>query len=81
MKLLKAQRTLIAYAFSLFALCSYACWYNTHYYNDYIFAINTGVHVPSVEIVDEGFTRHLTYTVTNNIVVDLPLTVAVKLVT
>lgn len=59
-----------------------ACWYQKTNYNDYIFSINNiERHTSLVKTIEAGSQRvnSITYTVVNNMVVDFPLTVIMKL--
>lgn len=64
------------------ALQAAACWYQKTNYNDYIFSINNiERHTSLVKTIEAGSQKvnSITYTVVNNMVVDFPLTVTMKL--
>ena len=64
----------------LATMSTLACWYQRINYNDYIYAINTYErHVIETESVNSKITKTI-YTVKNNQIVDLPMTVSMKLV-
>lgn len=59
---------------------AFGCWYKFYNYEDYIYSINNReVHAESIKITDKN-NKVVTYRVKNNMVVDFPLSVAVKLV-
>ena len=62
---------------------AFGCWYKFYNYEDYIYSINNReVHAESVKITDKTDKNNTvtTYKVKNNMVVDFPVSVAVKLV-
>lgn len=64
------------------ALQAVACWYQKTNYNDYIFSVNNVErHTSLVKTIETGSqkVKSITYTVVNNMVVDFPLTVIIKL--
>lgn len=58
-----------------------SCWYRYYNYEDYIFSVNNlETHIQSLNVKTASGKRTVTYTVKNNMVVDFPISVAVKLV-
>lgn len=59
---------------------AFGCWYKFYNYEDYIYSINNReVHTQQV-IVTDKLQNKVQYTVKNNMVVDFPISVSVKLV-
>lgn len=59
---------------------AFGCWYKFYNYQDYIYAINNReVHTQQVIVTDKSQNK-VQYTVKNNMVVDFPISVSVKLV-
>lgn len=72
------SKVFLAAAISLASLMSSACWYNMQYYNDYIFGINN--YENHVAATANDITPTTTdYVVKNNMVVDLPISISIKL--
>lgn len=68
--------------FSIFCLLSFttiACWFNRINYIDYIYGANDVEDIATYELINDGSTKYQRYIVTNNKVVDLPITAIVKL--
>lgn len=75
-KLLATLATIVLAATTVFG-----CWYNRISYNDYIFGVNKFErHVEATVTKDEDGKAKTTYHVKNNMVVDFPVTVTMKLV-
>ncbi len=67
-------------AIAAFTTTAFGCWYKFYNYEDYIYAINNReVHTEQV-IVSDTANKKIQYTVKNNMVVDFPVSVSVKLV-
>lgn len=75
------KKALSAIGAILLTLPALACWYKRINYIDYIYAVNGVKDVVTYEIVEDASknTTFQHYTVKNNTVVDLPITVDVKL--
>lgn len=56
-----------------------ACWYNFYNYEDYIFGVNNFERHSDVEFVTEDGKTTTRYNVKNNMVVDFPISVSMKL--
>ena len=57
---------------------AFACWYNTTYYNDYIYGINNYEnHTTAIANASNSSTTD--YVVKNNMIVDFPLSISMKL--
>jgi hypothetical protein len=56
-----------------------ACWYNFYNYEDYIFGINNFKRHADVSFITANNTQTTKYKVTNNMIVDLPISVSMKL--
>ena len=74
-KILTAISTI---AFSITA--AFGCWYNRISYNDYIYGVNSFERHAEATITKEDGKATTTYHIENNMVVDFPVTVSVKLV-
>lgn len=70
-------KTFLAAAISFASLASSACWYKYWTYNDYIFGINN--FVQHTAAVVDNTNAEIEYMVTNNQVVDLPISVSINL--
>lgn len=59
---------------------AFGCWFKYYNYEDYIYSINNReVHTQQVIVTDKSKDK-VQYTVKNNMIVDFPISVAVKLV-
>lgn len=59
---------------------TFGCWYKFYNYEDYIYAINNKeIHTENIYVADTT-TKQIKYDVINNMVVDFPISVSVKLV-
>lgn len=59
---------------------AFGCWYKFYNYEDYIYSINNReVHTQQVIVTDKSQNK-VQYTVKNNMIVDFPISVSVKLV-
>lgn len=78
---MNTKLTLFAAA-SFAAMASFGCWYNRISYNDYIYGVNNFErHAEAKVEKDAGDGKAVTtYTVQNNMTVDFPVTVTMKLV-
>jgi hypothetical protein len=74
------MKKLIALLIASISYVSSACWYRYYNYEDYIYGINNFDRFASIEFVTESGKQSSKYTVKNNMVVDLPLSVSMKLV-
>ena len=69
------------FATILIAAQAFGCWYNRISYNDYIFGVNSFERHTEATISKGGDGKATTtYSIENNMVVDFPITVTVKLV-
>jgi len=60
---------------------AFGCWYNRISYNDYIFGVNNFERHTEATVTKGGDGKAVTtYHVENNMVVDFPVTVTMKLV-
>jgi len=58
---------------------AFSCWFGTYDYEDYIYSINNiQLHTSSVKV--QPYHTTVKYTIKNNMVVDFPISVSVKLV-
>ena len=64
----------------LMAAQTFGCWYNRISYNDYIYGVNSFERHAEATIAKEDGKATTTYHIENNMVVDFPVTVSVKLV-
>ena len=75
------KKTILA-MFGIAALAASACWYNKQNYNDYIAMVNTTQRHMSEVIVTQNTSskiKEIDYCITNNFIVDFPVTVTMKL--
>ena len=83
MKLLSNIKTTLAATILLISMSVLACWYQSLNYNDYIATVNgISIHSSRVEVVQsesKSSIQKIEYGITNNIVVDFPVTVTMKL--
>lgn len=70
-------KTFLTAAISFVSLASSACWYKYWTHNDYIFGINNFVQHTTAEKLATG--SEVQYTVQNNQMVDLPISVSINL--
>lgn len=74
-------KTLTFMAATFAAMASFGCWYNRISYNDYIYGVNNFERHAEATIAKGDDGKALTtYTVKNNMTVDFPVTVTMKLV-
>lgn len=58
---------------------SLACWYNYYNYEDYIYGINNFERHSGIQFINENGKMTSKYTVSNNMVVDFPISVSMKI--
>jgi hypothetical protein len=71
------KKAIILLLSTLFASTAFSCWYKAYNYEDYIYSVNN-IEIHATDVKASG--KKVIYTVTNNVVVDFPISVAVKLV-
>lgn len=79
---MRSKKTSTIFLTVLFAATTaFGCWYNKISYNDYIFGVNNFErHAEATITKDENNKPTTAYRVQNNMIVDFPLTVTMKLV-
>ena len=70
------KKILLSALVSLATLTSSACWYKYWHFNDYIFGVNNFENHTTAELLEKN---EIQYTVKNNQVVDLPISISIHL--
>lgn len=73
------KKTLLFIFAAFLSTTAFSCWFGTYDYEDYIYSINNiQLHTSSVEV--QPYHTTVKYKIKNNMVVDFPISVSVKLV-